>query len=557
MLSPLMLITVSGQPSFAPGTFIAPIDLPLYLSGTFGEPRSDHFHSGIDIRTNERTGFPVKAISEGTLTRIRVAPNGYGKAIYIRHPNGYTSVYAHLDHFNPSLEKLIRAEQYKMHSYTVDVSVAERAISFRKGDIIAYSGNTGSSGGPHLHFEIRESSSENPVNPLIFGYTIEDDTRPLLKGLYWYNISDYYHTGPSPLPSRLINDSTWVSDTLFIAENIPVGLGWKGFDQQNDVPNKNGLYSLSVTVNDTPVYAWQIKAFSFDETRYANCMIDYKNKWQGNGDIYQCFRLPGNQVSLLFSSPGSGVIRVKAGDTLHVKIMAADYNGNTTYTRSTIIGKEEIPANTYPRNVWPLRSFQYTTPSNKVLIPGGTFYDSLLLVTNTISTDDKTIYSDILQLHDDEIPLHNKAEIFILPQQRLPAKYAAKTIIVHRNSNEEESALPTVKTSTGYTANTRKTGKFYLKTDTIPPEICLSNFDYENRKFFNGRLQAYITDELSGIKKYAAWLDGSWFPMEYDAKNNLLFWKMEDVPKGKKHSLKIVVTDYTENTKILSINFIN
>jgi hypothetical protein len=528
--------------------FGPPMHLPLHLSGTFGEPRGVHFHSGIDIRTNERIGYPVLAVADGTLSRIRVSPVGYGKAMYINHPNGYTTVYGHLDRFAPALEKYIRNEQNRIKNYTVDMSVPAGTFRFKKGDTIAWSGNSGSSGGPHLHFEIRETKSEWPLNPLLYGYKIKDTQAPVMQGLYWYDLSNYYGKAPVTIPVKRTG-SNWIADTLHVPGNHRIGIGWKGYDPQDGIPNKNGLFSLEMLVDDKTYFRWQMQRFSFDETRYAGCHVDFKMKQTSKGDVYHCFRLPGNRASILDASPGNGVIQVRTGDTLRVKILAKDINSNTSEVAVVIIGTAPVSTARDIFNVWPQKSFQYTSPTATVSIPGGTFYDSLALRVSTRQSSDPAHISDILVLHDDYVPLHRDAEIKIKAGDKLPASLYRQTVIVHQNFNGKESAVSTKQEGGWFTAQTRNCGSYFLKTDTQKPVIQQLKKDANPAK----GVQFKISDDLSGIDKYAVYLNGKWVIAAYDAKNDLLTWEPEEkLPEGK-HLLKVDVSDAAGNINSLTL----
>ena len=162
----LFFISVSmAQNSYPQDYFQSPLEIPLILSGTFAELRSNHFHSGLDIKTQQQSGLKVMAAASGFVSRIKVSHFGYGKALYITHPNGYTTVYAHLQNFNPEIDAYIKHRQYKNESYEIELFPKAGELLVNNGDIVAYSGNTGGSGGPHLHFEIR-NKQEHPMNPM-------------------------------------------------------------------------------------------------------------------------------------------------------------------------------------------------------------------------------------------------------------------------------------------------------------------------------------------------------------------------------------------------------
>ncbi len=248
----------------------------MILAGTFGELRSNHFHSGIDIKTQQRQGLPVYAISEGSVTRIKISRWGYGKAIYVAHPNGYTSVYAHLKKFSPEIEEYIKKVQYKKQSYEVEVFPDFGEVKVEKDNIIAYSGNTGGSSGPHLHFEIRNSVTEKPTNPLLYGLEVRDATNPILSQIFAYPLSKDAIVNQRNTKTQ-INFSKQ-KDGTFLADKVTaigtIGLGFIGFDRQDMAANKNGIYAVQQLVNGQLYTEYDFETFSFGETRYINTLID-------------------------------------------------------------------------------------------------------------------------------------------------------------------------------------------------------------------------------------------------------------------------------------------
>jgi len=189
LITSLFLFGIFNDNSKDRTLFISPVKIPLALSGNFGELRSDHFHSGIDIKTQGVTGKEIVATSAGYVYRISISPGGFGRALYLRHPSGYSTVYAHLERFIPEIEEYITQQQYEKKSFTITVFPPQEKFVFQQGDLIAYSGNSGSSGGPHLHYEIRKSNSENPVNPLHFDFGVSDNIKPVIEKLAIYPVN--------------------------------------------------------------------------------------------------------------------------------------------------------------------------------------------------------------------------------------------------------------------------------------------------------------------------------------------------------------------------------
>ena len=265
-----------GQEQYPEDAFRSPMDIPLVLAGTFGELRSNHFHSGVDIKTQQRQGLPIYAIANGSVTRIKISHWGYGKVLYVAHPNGYTSVYGHLQKFAPEIEAYIKKEQYKKKSYEVEVFPEYGEVKVEKGKVIAYGGNTGGSSGPHLHFEIRSSISEKPTNPLLYGLEIRDATNPTLLKLFGYPLSENAKVNQSKSTIEL--DFKKQADGTFLAETVnaigTIGFGFIGYDRQDLAANKNGVYAVQQLVNGRIYTDYDFESFSFTETRYLNTLID-------------------------------------------------------------------------------------------------------------------------------------------------------------------------------------------------------------------------------------------------------------------------------------------
>jgi murein DD-endopeptidase MepM/ murein hydrolase activator NlpD len=332
-----------AQENYPQDSFRSPLDVPLILSGSFGELRNNHFHSGIDIKTQQREGLKAYAIAEGTVTRIKVSVWGYGKVIYIAHPNGYTSVYGHVQKFSPKIEAYINALQYEKQAYEVEVFPDFGALKVEKGEVIAFTGNTGGSSGPHLHFEIRNSASERATNPLLYGYDIKDTTDPILVSVYAYPLSEEGTINQSNDQVKL--NFSKQSDGSFLAEKVyasgTIGFGINAFDRQDSGLNQNGLYAVQQLVNGKIYTEYNLESFSFDETRYINTLIDYKYYAKNRRRIQRLYKTPSNQMSIYKEIFNNGKIDITEGLSYSVEIVLKDIKNNSTKLIIPVEGKNQ------------------------------------------------------------------------------------------------------------------------------------------------------------------------------------------------------------------------
>ncbi len=280
--------------------FQSPVDFPIYLAGNFGEIRAEHFHAGIDIKTQGVEGKKIYSIDDGYISRIKITANGYGKTIYIEHPNGYTSVYGHLRDFAPEINKRVKDIQYQNKKFEVDYFPPKDEFQFKKGEIIAYSGNTGQSSGPHLHFEIRDSRNQDPLNPLLFNFPIKDDIAPVFNSLFIYPATKYSLINGLYQPAfySLIkeNESYKINDTINLSGRFY--FGYEINDFLNDSKNRCGIYTLSVLINNQEAYHHKIDRISFSEMGYVRSHIDYSERIRSKKTIQRTYIAPNNKLSI-------------------------------------------------------------------------------------------------------------------------------------------------------------------------------------------------------------------------------------------------------------------
>jgi hypothetical protein len=548
--------TLLSQNTYPKDYFRSPMDIPLAVSGSFGELRPNHFHSGLDFRTDKREGIPIYATADGYISRIKISTSGYGKAIYIDHPNGYTSVYGHLQRCNPEIQKVLINEHYAKKSYEIDLYFKGEEIPVKKGDLIAYSGNTGSSGGPHLHFELRDTKTEKAINPLFFGLGDDkkDSKAPQINGLIAYAVSDSAQVNGSSKPILVSlsqqKDGTYLAGKILASGKI--GFSINIYDTSNEGSNKKGIYKLDTYMNGMPYFEYEFDSFSFEETKYINTFIDY-SIYQAQKQRYQklfvgyCY--PNNIIKM---KKNDGLIDVSSNFTMNYKIVAQDFYGNKTtinvpisYANLPITQKKEINKTNFflkARN-----DHSYVKDNVSVFIPEKTFYEDFYLKFDVKNNE--------LYLHDDSQAVNSNMSISY-DVSDIPVEKRDKLFIASI-SNDRIHYNPTYKKDDVFITKTKNLGKFFLTSDQIPPKIYKPNFsdgeNLDNQKV----IQVSISDDLSGIGSYNGFLNGKWILFEYENKTNRLTHHLSNgMYQEGKNELKIIVKDNIGNSTTFESNFI-
>ena len=552
----LLLFSTFGltQENYPQDAFRSPLDIPLILAGTFGELRSNHFHGGIDIKTQQREGLPVYGIADGTITRIKVSIWGYGKVLYVAHPNGYTSVYGHLQKFSPRIEEYVKKLQYDKKSFEVEAFPDYGELKIEKGELIAYSGNTGGSAGPHLHFEIRSSISEKPTNPMLYGIDIPDATNPTLEKLFVYPLSDNSQVNQSR--EKVQVNFSRQADGTYLASTVnalgKIGVGFVGYDRLDMAANKNGVYAVSLSVNGKTYCSYDFESFSFGETRYINTLIDYDHLGRYRERIQKLFKSPGNYLSIYEELYNNGIIEVSEGLSYNLQLLISDFKGNKVTLNIPVEGKkEEIKIEKEDDRtdyyVIAKKPNNYDLGGAKVYFPENTFYEDFYI--------DLKKGQDTVTIHRNTVPAHRNFTI-TFDVDKYPEEERKQLFIARLDERLHPSYLNTYKRGNTFTARTRNLGTYTLAKDTVPPTIRTKNFK-EKQWLNNYRyLSVHISDDLSGVDSYSATLNGEWILMEYEPKTNTLTYNFDDTILDKKQCvLEVTVTDNVGNTSTLAIPF--
>ena len=558
LLINLLLDGAAGEEPKDRSIFISPVRIPLALSANFGELRTDHFHSGLDIKTQGVTGKEVVAAASGYVYRISISPGGFGRALYLRHPSGYSTVYGHLDKFSPELEEYVISRQYDEKSFMVTLWPPRERFQFNQGEVIAYSGNTGSSSGPHLHYEIRKSDEEEPVNPLLFEFGVDDNIRPVIEKLAIYPAGKNTLINNQKRMLRLNvtggNGKYGISSQNEVTISGTAGFGFKAYDLINNSNNKCSVYSFQLNIDSIPVFRYIMDAFSFSESRYVNSHIDYETLQRENIFIERAFRLPNDRLSIYQNVVNKGIVNFSDNRKHKAEIIVHDVHGNKSilafYVKSVPAPPENDQLKTAENGaiVMPYnRNNKFVSKNISVNIPSGALYDTLFFQFRSLPGN-PGMFSGIYEIHNRFTPLHRSYNLSIKPD-KIPAGKESKLLIIQIADDVRRIPLPSTWNDGLLTANPSTFGTFFIGIDTIPPVI--QNNGFSSGANLTGRttLKIKITDELSGIKSYEPLIDGKWALFEYDQKNNILVYNFDPkrMQKGSKHSLILKVTDNRDN----------
>lgn len=505
--------------------YVAPMDIPLYLSANFGELRNNHFHSGIDFKTQQITGIPVKSIKDGYVSRISVSPVGYGRALYIDHPDGTTSVYGHLDRFAKQIEFFVLDSQYIKESFSVDMNILIGLLPVKKGEIVAYSGNTGSSGGPHLHFEIRETKTSTPIDPLpLFKHEISDNRDPQVQAFMIYP-----QLGKGIVNGKITKEAISIkTDKKTGKKNIlpainawgTIGIGIKAYDYMNKTTNNYGVKEIKMTVDNRVVFHTSMEKFDFSETRFINSFIDW-NEWDSKKVFYmKSFIEPGNRLNI-YKTKTDGLITIDQEKVYQITYTLKDSYNNTTTFSFDIQGKKQVIPYHIPDGILFAynKKNEFNNDRVKLTIPKDNLYTDIYF--NYSSVKNYTEYASLHKLNKQQ-PLHSYCPLSItIDNDSYPDKQKYGIIFV---GDKKDSWIGGKYNAGKISTGIRMLGNYSVTVDTIPPVITEVT---PNLWAKNNKISFKIKDDLSGINKWHATLDGSFVLFEYDAKTSSLFCKYD------------------------------
>lgn len=531
-----------------------PMDIPVLLSGNFGELRSNHFHSGIDFKTQGVEGKPIHSVQDGYVSRISVSPWGYGNGLYITHPDGTTTVYGHLQKFSQKITAYLKEKQYEQESFNVNLSLTPDELPVKEGELVALSGNTGSSGGPHLHFEVRDTETEEPMDPIEYYKDLIKDTQaPKIQGIMVYSMPGKGVVNGSRRklelkPVTAKNGKQTLNGKIEAWGEI--GLAVKGYDYMDNTSNIYGIKDITLTTDSQVIFHSNLDRFAFDESRYLNSFTDFE-EWKEHRSFYiKSFVDPGNRLRFI-ESLNRGILTIDEPRTYHLTYQLADAFGNTTQLSIQIEGKEQpIPEvdteNTELFHWW--SDNRFGAKGIRLTIPKGNLYDDLYFRYSV--KEDSTALGATHILHNKPVAFHKSAKLSLRLQTDTLENKQQYGIV--RLQNGRRSWTGGVYRNGWVDADIKETGSYTLGQDLVPPTITpLNPATWVSQQAITLRL----SDNLSGVQTYRGEIDGQYVLFEMNSKSVITYhFDKERLARGK-HTLKLVVTDACGNQSTYTYPF--
>lgn len=475
---------LNAQKAIPKGYFASPLNIGLSITGSFAEIRPNHFHSGTDFSVNKREGLPVFAVADGVISRIKVSPVGFGNALYIDHPNGFTSVYAHLKGYNDTISRYLNSYQYKLKSFEADLFPANKKefIYVKKGQLVGYAGNSGSSGGAHLHFEIRNTKTENIINPALFGLAMDDPYPPYFDFVEIYPEDNNSFVGSSNENTRLnIKKSGNREYRLATKDTVALwgkfSFGAQAFDFNQNQSDRNGFYSMKMEVDKVVFFSMVCDSFSFTESRYVNASIDFESNYNLGNRILKSKELPGNRLIFFKTNSEKGLVTFCDEKVHEVKIAVGDVAGNksvlTFWVKSQLpLGFVQVPA-LPDADSSVLFKFdrlnKFETDNVKVELPISSLYEDMIFMYKK-SPGKQGMYSDIHYLHNAETPLHSRIKVAV-KATGLPQALRSKALLVRVNREGKRSSAGGGYENGFVSATTNLFDGYAIVIDTVAPNI--------------------------------------------------------------------------------------
>lgn len=544
---------VSAQ---APVRYIPPMDHAIELSGNFMEPRGDHFHSGLDIRTQGKEGLPVKAVADGWVSRIKISPWGYGKAVYIDHPDGHTSVYGHLQVLKGTVAKACLDAQYRNKDFSIDYTPEKGAVPVKQGDVIALSGNTGGSGGPHLHFELRRTGDQNALDPEALGIKVPDKVKPEMIGVRLYPLNDSSVVGPYPAKAKGFATEGTNGSYKLKGDAVPtaygsIGLALHTIDRYDGLAAKCGVRRIELFVDSVPCFSILFDHIDFNTTRYCNAHMDYELFKGQKMEYHRCYKQPNDKLKIYGKEEAQGRITLAPGQQRSVLFRATDANGNVSELSFKVKGATAAEAGSWVQQAPAGSLFRYDTENVlkedgvSLTLPALSLYDDAYVRYERKPAPARAL-APLHVLHDPLTPLQTSGVVRI-DVPGLPEKSSSKALVVRIDGEGRTNAVGGSYANGVMTANVRAFGGYTVMLDTVAPVI--TNVDLKADMNGRSRFTFKVSDKLSSVEKWKATIDGQWVLMEYEPKTKTLMHTFDEhtLNPGAK-AFKLEVTDERGNT---------
>ena len=543
--------------NYPKGYFRNPLELPMDLSGNFGELRPNHYHMGLDLKTKTRENQLVYAAADGYISRVKIEPAGFGRAIYIAHPNGYTTLYAHLNDFNPKLENWVKQQQYAREMWGVFLELTPDLFPVKKGDFLAYSGSTGGSQAPHLHFEIRRTQDDVNVNPMLFGFPLADNTTPRILRLAVYDRTrSLYEQSPKLIPVKAAGSNYSTTPGLITVASPLVSFAITAFDTHTASTNLNGIFEAQLYVDEQLITGFRMDNISYNDTRYLNAHIDYRTKASGGAWLEHLSDPPCYVNSIYKLVKGDGVINLHDQAVHPVRIVVKDAYGNTSTLEYKVQynGAAVAPVAATGKLFYPLMLDGYETEDCEFYIGERCLYDSVHIRHSKSANTLPQGVSDVHTIGAAYIPLQEPFLVRIKPTRPLTVAEQQHTVM-QWYSGSKNDVVKVDWQKTWASARFRDFGSYRLVVDDTPPVIVPSGFGDGSDLSKASRMVFSVTDNLGKSKNVRALLDGKWLRFTNDKGRNYIYRFDEKCLAGE-HALTISAEDEAGNATTQTFKFV-
>ena len=535
----------------------SPVRQKISMTGSFGEIRNNHFHAGTDIRSSHGSSpDELLATGEGFISKIKIESENYGKSLYIQHPGGFTTMYAHILKFRPDIEARIKMEQYKQQQFEVELNFTPNDFAVNQGDSVAFMGNSGASRGTHLHFELRATGTNEVLDPVDYGLPVDDVIAPVIRRIKVYGFG---------IDGDLISEKIYTKSRLTSKAMVPgdiLALGVDASDQSNNSWNTTGIKSIKLFVDGGLFYHFATDRWSLDDALYVNAHIDYKNKSKALGNFHRCFKIAGNKLGLYKTIQNDGLFYMTDSIAHDVKLEVLDAKGNSSeFSFKVQKSNYNLPvkSNTLPDLIKYDQPYTFNFGSARINFCEGAFYDNLECKFDSMTNSSKLAYSPWIGILSKPEPVHKSFEVKIYPTRTIPDHLKSKCYIAAKRGNQIINTGKSKWEGDQMVSSYRQLTFFSIMVDTVPPTITPLSFRNDMTKSRSMSFKLY--DNLSTPAKvdnlkYNAYIDGQWVLMEYDKKSHSIRHEFESWLGKGKHELLISASDERGNSKNYHASFI-